>query len=39
MAEGGYESQKALAAIISDIPMAWDMFEEHRSKASLCQLP
>ena len=36
MAEGEYESQKALAAIIPDnvvIPMAWGMFEEDKSKA------
>ncbi len=36
MAEAEYESQKALAAIIPDnfvITMAWDMFEEDKSKA------
>lgn len=36
MAEGEYESQKALAAIIPDnvvIPMAWGMFGEDKSKA------
>ena len=36
MAEGEYESQKALAAIIPDnvvIPMAWGIFEEDKSKA------
>lgn len=36
MAEGEYESQKALAAIIPEnvvIPMAWGMFEQDKSKA------
>ena len=36
MAEGEFESQKALAAVIPDntvIPMAWGLFQEDKSRA------